>query len=352
MRAALGLCLLLAGLLAARAAGPAALQHPAEQQQLFSATPHPQQRCAPEVPLPEGLSLTAAERELLQYICWPPEGLQAGEGGGGVAAPPLLRRGVPAGVNCTVTQWCDGSDVCTEVCTRGSVQVEPWLAHAIRQQSRLVQTLPLCWASLLGTHNSAITLADGYGNLDEYFRGFFKYIKWAVKDFSDAPLQTNDQLVSLTDQLNLGVRSLELDTHWVRAKRPAELVWLALVLLGRSFRPWQLECLAGYVARMPWPALGLLIAHPPQPHPCLFNPSRFLRPGGRHPTHCALRRPARAAAEQDCGRAQLHCQAAAPPHPVGHRDAGLRALPLLHPIHGAAPAHRRIPGDQSVDGPP
>jgi hypothetical protein len=45
--------------------------------------------------------------------------------------------------------------------------------------------------------------------------GFFKYIKWAVKDFSDAPLQTNDQLVSLTDQLNLGVRSLELDTHWV-----------------------------------------------------------------------------------------------------------------------------------------
>ncbi len=47
--------------------------------------------------------------------------------------------------------------------------------------------------------------------------GFFKYIKWAVKDFSDAPLQTNDQLFSLTDQLNLGVRSLELDTHWVRA---------------------------------------------------------------------------------------------------------------------------------------
>lgn len=61
--------------------------------------------------------------------------------------------------------------MCTEVCARGSVQVEPWLAHAIRQQSRLVQTLPLCWASLLGTHNSAITLADGYGNLDEYFRG-------------------------------------------------------------------------------------------------------------------------------------------------------------------------------------
>ena len=27
-------------------------------------------------------------------------------------------------------------------------------------------------------------------------------------------LQTNDQVLSLTDQLNLGVRMIELDTHW------------------------------------------------------------------------------------------------------------------------------------------
>lgn len=65
---------------------------------------------------------------------------------------------------------CQG-DTCTEVCARGSVQVDRWLSHAIAQQSRLVQTLPLCYASLLGTHNSAITLADGYGALDEYFQG-------------------------------------------------------------------------------------------------------------------------------------------------------------------------------------
>lgn len=44
---------------------------------------------------------------------------------------------------------------------------------------------------------------------------YFKYIKWAVSDFSDAPLRTNDQWLSLTDQLNLGVRALELDAHWV-----------------------------------------------------------------------------------------------------------------------------------------
>ena len=32
---------------------------------------------------------------------------------------------------------------------------------------------------------------------------------------SSSALRTNDQYFSLTDQLNLGVRAVELDTHWV-----------------------------------------------------------------------------------------------------------------------------------------
>ena len=32
---------------------------------------------------------------------------------------------------------------------------------------------------------------------------------------SSSKLRTNDQFLSLTDQLNLGVRAVELDTHWV-----------------------------------------------------------------------------------------------------------------------------------------
>ncbi len=32
---------------------------------------------------------------------------------------------------------------------------------------------------------------------------------------SSSKLSTNDQFLSLTDQLNLGVRAVELDTHWV-----------------------------------------------------------------------------------------------------------------------------------------
>ena len=33
---------------------------------------------------------------------------------------------------------------------------------------------------MLGTHNSGITLADGYGTLDPYFQKYFEWIKWAV----------------------------------------------------------------------------------------------------------------------------------------------------------------------------
>lgn len=79
------------------AAGEQAEPHP-----LFSTAPLPQQRCSDKVPV-EGLNLTAAEQELLQYICWPVEDAEP--------EATLLEaeaRGVPAGVNCTVVEWCAG----------------------------------------------------------------------------------------------------------------------------------------------------------------------------------------------------------------------------------------------------
>lgn len=121
------------------------------------------------------------------------------------------------------------------------MELEPWLANAIRQQTRLGQALPLCYATLLGTHNSAITLADGYGNLDEHFQDFFAYIKWAVPDAGQLPLRTNDQLFSLTDQLNMGVRALELDTHWVEGMlRIAHCGGLHVTLLNKLVQAFNL----------------------------------------------------------------------------------------------------------------
>jgi len=45
-------------------------------------------------------------------------------------------------------------------------------------------------------------------------RFLFKTLLVPVQS-SDSTLRTNDQYLSLTDQLNLGVRAVELDTHWV-----------------------------------------------------------------------------------------------------------------------------------------
>jgi hypothetical protein len=81
----------------------------------------------------------------------------------------------------------------------------------MQTQLNLTRRLPFCYANLLGTHNSGITLADGYGNLDPQFEQYFKWIKWVSQP---AHLRTNDQWLSLTDQMNLGVRVIELDTHY------------------------------------------------------------------------------------------------------------------------------------------
>lgn len=47
-------------------------------------------------------------------------------------------------------------------------------------QNALARRLPFCYATMLGTHNSGITLADGYGVLDPYFQKYFEWVKFAV----------------------------------------------------------------------------------------------------------------------------------------------------------------------------
>jgi hypothetical protein len=208
-------------------------------------------RCSPVSAIPiAGHNLTAEELATLEHICWPSD-----------LADTLFddvgnQRGIPPGVSCTPAAWCDGV-VCSDVCARGSVALDPWLANAIRLQSRLSRALPLCYAPMLGTHNSAISLADGYGNLDRYFQQALKYIKWASADLRNSVLRTNDQWLSLTDQLNLGVRVIELDTHWIDGSlriahcgglhlgalnTVVRAINLALKLLHRTIR-WDTETL-------------------------------------------------------------------------------------------------------------
>eukprot|EP00210_Caulerpa_lentillifera_P004079 g3892.t1 len=192
-------------------------------------------------------NLTVQEFELLSELNWSNFG------------PDILNEldertnsGIPTGVRCQTIDWCD-SLACTEVCKRGTVVLEPWLKSAIKSQARVALTreLPICYAQWLGSHNSGITLSDGYGNRDPYYTKLLKLTKWD----KDYVFETHNQLFSLTDQLNMGVRVLELDVHWVKGNlriahcggvTSAPLDYISLLinlvskLIGRPFR-WDTE---------------------------------------------------------------------------------------------------------------
>lgn len=75
-------------------------------------------------------------------------------------------------------------------------------------QLQLVRRLPFCLAALLGTHNSAITLADGYGNRDVYFQQYFKWIRWVVGAWLIASQSFSERLLDLICFIAWCMRSL------------------------------------------------------------------------------------------------------------------------------------------------
>ena len=60
------------------------------------------------------------------------------------------------------------------------------IAELLEVQIELAKRLPFCYAAFLGTHNSGITIADGYGNLDARFQQYFKWIRWVVRAQSNS----------------------------------------------------------------------------------------------------------------------------------------------------------------------
>ncbi|OWZ24206.1 hypothetical protein PHMEG_000779 [Phytophthora megakarya] len=114
----------------------------------------------------------------------------------------------PENVTCTLVNFCDSDDVCTKVCEAGSALIEPWVARAITYQRNLSYAETLCYAEIPATHNSVITQARGYGNRDQVFN--------AKLNASNAAsyMRTSNQFLSLTDQLDLGARFIELDVHY------------------------------------------------------------------------------------------------------------------------------------------
>jgi hypothetical protein len=111
--------------------------------------------------------------------------------------------------NCTLVDKCSGDkSVCSQVCDRGTVAVPDWLQSTLAYQRNLAFSGQFCYAQIPASHNSAITLADGFGNRDQLFNRNLDADKWW------SYLKTNNQVLSMTDQLDIGIRFLEIDTHF------------------------------------------------------------------------------------------------------------------------------------------
>ncbi|GMF48015.1 unnamed protein product [Phytophthora fragariaefolia] len=112
-------------------------------------------------------------------------------------------------ITCTMEDKCNSAGtVCSSVCEKGSASVSSWLNQTLAYQRNLAFSGKLCYAQIPSTHNSAITLADGYGNRDQLFNANLN------SDKSYSYLKTNNHVLSLTDQLGIGMRWIEIDTHY------------------------------------------------------------------------------------------------------------------------------------------
>ncbi|CEG45517.1 PLC-like phosphodiesterase, TIM beta/alpha-barrel domain [Plasmopara halstedii] len=111
--------------------------------------------------------------------------------------------------DCKMVGKCNGDNtICSQVCETGSVVVPTWLRSTLEYQQNLAFKGPLCLAQIPASHNSAITLANGFGNRDQLFnRNASPHKPWSYT-------KTNNQMLSLTDQLNVGIRFVEIDTHY------------------------------------------------------------------------------------------------------------------------------------------
>lgn len=92
-------CLALGSASADHAARHEEVLHAAAE--LFSPGPGDGACLDPAVLLRPGLELSPEERDLLPYLCIPPAALVPSNDD----EPPVSRRGIPEGVNCTEVKW-------------------------------------------------------------------------------------------------------------------------------------------------------------------------------------------------------------------------------------------------------
>ena len=89
------------------------------------------------------------------------------------------------------------------ICVQGTARVSPWLQFALKTQRELQIDIPVINVQFLGAHNSQNNRASGFGRLDG--------CHWPPRADDVWCISLANQEFSFTDQLNMGVRNLEID---------------------------------------------------------------------------------------------------------------------------------------------
>ena len=97
--------------------------------------------------------------------------------------------------------------MCDDVCPIGSVIPDPWASHALQLQRRLQRDEWVSRTTFIGSHNSAISFPYGFGIEMDGFETLLNKTLYQNDDLGEGV----DHTFSLTDQLNMGLRHLEID---------------------------------------------------------------------------------------------------------------------------------------------
>lgn len=138
---------------------------------------------------------------------------------------------IPPNISCTSVQICSKSSICTFVCLPGSVYVPPFVSFATRTQSALSIEYSFCHHQSIGTHNSAISSAYGFGTEDSFISTIL-----SASHIQFRSIRTNSHFLSITDQLNMGVRHVELDIHWFNSQHHISHCGFTVPILNYLFR--------------------------------------------------------------------------------------------------------------------
>lgn len=95
------------------------------------------------------------------------------------------------------------------ICDKGTARISPWLAFALKTQREIQIDAPFDQIQMLSSHNAFNDRTDGYGVLDD--------CPWPPP-YQHTCLDLANQEFSFTDQLNMGVRGMEVDPWWCFGK--------------------------------------------------------------------------------------------------------------------------------------